>query len=460
MIKINKLLINLIFISLILAPFDGLNINWFGIMQNGFFFPTLIGILIYYSTLTKNPIIYYNKIFIALFIWIIFSLISVAINLDNIIGVEFKGRSAESSMFSMYVSLVFIAIWIIYYFNILIKIDNIINWAYKGIKYSFYIVSIYGIIELMVLMDIDIAKNIYNLTQNYINSQLSAILNAYEVETTNPELFRVYGVSMEASDFGNYMTIIFPWLILGNILYKKDYLLKGLIILSVILVFFSYSRIAYIGIFLELIYLIISLGFINKYKLGFIVLVVISLITLINSEEIGERFVSVIFSFSEEASIGSMTSNITRIGLQYTAFNMFLSNPIFGVGIGQFNFNMVDFVPVWAYLSPEIQEATNSGSTFSFLGTFNTHLRVLAETGILGFVYWIYIIYRGFKNYIFALKNIDVEKKYIIKCIILSYIASLIGFINYDRYVFFYYWFLVILSEVIVYKIRKNEFII
>ena len=90
-------------------------------------------------------------------------------------------------------------------------------------------------------------------------------------------------------------------------------------------------------------------------------------------------------------------------------------------------------------------------------GSYNTHLRVLAELGIVGFIIWIITIIKGIKNYLFVLKNINKEERYKIKLITISYIISLTGFINFDIYVFFYYWMLLILSSVLVLKIKKGN---
>ena len=101
-----------------------------------------------------------------------------------------------------------------------------------------------------------------------------------------------------------------------------------------------------------------------------------------------------------EAEGGNLKSNITRAGLQYAAFSMFLSNPLIGVGLGQFQFNVVDYLPAWSYLSVEIQAVAQSGNPKYFMGTFNTHLRVLAESGIIGGILWISIAWKGLRNYL------------------------------------------------------------
>ena len=255
---------------------------------------------------------------------------------------------------------------------------------------------------------------------------------------------------------------------MGLICFNKKIMSFIMIFLSIIFVIFSYSRIAYGCIFLEL---LVMLLWVNKFKkicinlkfLGALSVILLSVIVFMVSSGIVDfdtlflKITDVVFSFSDDASDNRVASNVTRIGLQYAAFSIFIDNFLLGIGLGQFQFHAVPYLPNWSYLSLEIQGFANPGDTNFFYGTFNTHVRILAELGIIGFILWINIIYQGFKNYIYIIKNVDQDRKDIIKLIIISYIASIISFINFDIFEFFYFWLLLILSGVIVYKIKNNK---
>lgn len=454
MLETKNILEKFIFASIVLAGFDGIAIFNIFLFPYGYFWMTSIGLIIYFFYF-KHQTIYITNIFkgyCLFFLWVIFSTI---INLPNIIGFTFKGIMAEKYMILELMALVFLLFMIIYYTEILLNKNNIILWIYKAIRISFYITLVFAFIQLLAMLDIDIANKIYIETQKIFNTQYAhRFLNNYEEYITG-----ISGSTKEPSAFGNYISVIFPWLILGNIYLKNNKIGKWLIILALICVIYSYSRIAYFTILLEiLIILFICRKSIFNFKFLLIGVLVISigLYFIITNDEILERIINVFISFGENAEANRISSNRTRLSFQVTAFNMFLANPILGVGLAQFGFHYPDFLPDWAFLSSEILTAINPNNGIIY-GTYNTHIRVLAESGIIGFILWINIIIKGFKNYMYILKFVEKDKKYIIKLMILSYGMSLTGFINFDIYIFFYYWFLLILSSVLVLKIKKGN---
>ena len=177
----------------------------------------------------------------------------------------------------------------------------------------------------------------------------------------------------------------------------------------------------------------------------------------VDSGNFFDKITGVFLSFSDEAEEGRVSSNLTRLGLQAAAVGMFVNNPIIGLGLAQFQFNVVEYLPLWSYLSPEIQEVVNPGNTDVFYGAFNTHLRVLAETGIIGFLLWISLMVYGLKNYMYILRNVKKENRDIIKLIMTSYIASFIAFMNFDTFDVFWYWILLVLSDLLIYKMKRKK---
>ena len=423
-----------LFLSIVLAPFDGINIIKFFIYNYAFCWTTTVGIVIYFFIVMKSQKVYFGKLIKIWCIFFIWNIISTIVNLNNILGVSFKGYSAERMVLISIINLIFLLLVMLYYNYILIKKDNVIIWIYKAIKISFFIVIIFSVIQLLGMFEIQTAVDINLSIQKIINIQSA---KWEDNEFTSVE--RIIGVSQEASLFGNYVTSIFPWLLLGVIYFDKN--LKSIILCCLLVIFtiLSYSRIAYGCILLELLITIFLLKkFITlKQWSGIIFVMVIIGIGLINffdTEFIMEKVTGVFMSFSSEAEIGRLYSNITRIGLQVAGLNMFMSDPIFGLGLSQFRFNYIYFLPTWAYLS--------------------------AESGIVGLFLWGLFFIIGLKNYLYILKFVPSDKKIIIKLIMMSYIMSITGFMNFDEYIFFYYWLLLILSNALIIKInnKKNIF--
>lgn len=457
MIKINLLLEKFMFLSILLAVFDGLNIPSVGLLQSGFFYPTFLGIIILLLINKNNNMIMPDRgIKTIMTMLLLYVLVNFFINIDVILDSEYKGRIGISRWLSIYMVLIFVIMISIYYTYILTYKKNVISWVCKAMQYGFYIVFINAIIQFMAMLDISIMVNLENIIQSYINVQ------AERLGMLGDKIYRITGVSKEASTFGNYISIVFPWLIIGAFYLKKSRFLKFCCIFSVIFVILSYSRIAYVFFFIEIISIVfISNRFrkiiINVKMIIFLVILIGIIFTFMDIEYIGNQIMGVIFSFSDDASANRMSSNLTRLGLQYAALNMYIDNPILGVGLGQFQFHVVDYLPVWSYITTEIQGVMNAGDDKYFYGTFNTHFRVLAELGTIGFILWISIAILCLKNYVYVLRNINNEQKPIIKLIIISYVFSFLGFMNFDTYSFFYYWFFIALSSALKFKIKNNK---
>lgn len=458
MINIDNLLNNFIFYSIVVAGFNGIAlVQKLYIFSEGYFWVTTLGLLIFILTIKKRKIYItdVSKLYTFFILWCIGSTL---MNINNIIGVRFKGFLGERVMLEDLFVLIWLLCFIIYYTNTLYKKDNVIFWIYKAIKISFYISLVFAIIQGIAMSGSDIAMDIYISTQKIFNVQY-----ANRVDLGMPDyLPGIIGTTKEPSAFGNYIAAIFPWLVLGAVYLKRSIISKLLCILAIICVVFSYSRTAYGTILVELI--VMMLFIFNKKLINIktiifsIFFIGVAIYFISNNDEILEKFLGVIFSFSDEAELGRMTSNITRFSLQVAAFNMFLDNPLLGVGIGQFGMHSVDFLPLWAYLSPEMSIVTNTAAGSIKYGCYNTHLRILAENGIIGFILWAVLILKGIKNYLCVLSNVNNKDKNIVKLILLSYIMSITGFINYDVYIFFYYWLFLILSSVLVKKIKiKNK---
>ncbi len=451
MITVRDILEKCLFISIILTPFDGINIGNITFFQMGFI-PTICIGLVFLFTCKKNIKFNLNRMNILLIIWIFYTFITIIINFLDIYNMEYKGRTGEVRALSVYAIFIFIFFMDIYVSYILNKKENVILWISKGMQICFYIIFFYSVFQFMGMMKIQWANEFISATQQFINHQ-----TAEQAAEGGFIPYRINGVSQEASTFGTYMLVIIPWLIINGYLNKRFYKYTMSCILSILLLLLSYSRIACFGILVEmsLIYLLVfskNIRIRNIAVMVFTILISIGIVYL--HPDVLLYIEGSFLSFSTQASAGRIESNLTRLGLQYAALNMFLHNPIFGVGIGQFQFHAVEFLPSWSYIAIEIQRFMNSGDEF-FFGSFNTHLRVLAESGILGFMIWIGIAWQGMKNYIYILRHVNFEQKNIIKLIIISYIFSFVSFINFDTYLFFYYWLLLFLSNALVYKIKK-----
>jgi hypothetical protein len=85
---------------------------------------------------------------------------------------------------------------------------------------------------------------------------------------------------------------------------------------------------------------------------------------------------------------GSSVSNLGRLASTEAAFNMFLGNPVFGLGLGQYGFYLGKYVPPWGHLSDDIAKwLTHPRQPWP--ACYFVYARLAAELGVAGLVMWI-----------------------------------------------------------------------
>ena len=104
-----------------------------------------------------------------------------------------------------------------------------------------------------------------------------------------------------------------------------------------------------------------------------------------------------IYSASTMVELVQWASFGTRASVWFTTFQVFLENPVVGVGLGGAELYYSEYVPDWILDSPEAQSWLGGGRANSK----NIILRVLAETGVIGgliFFSFVLLHFRGRGN--------------------------------------------------------------
>lgn len=82
----------------------------------------------------------------------------------------------------------------------------------------------------------------------------------------------------------------------------------------------------------------------------------------------------------------------SRLGYSYSGLKTFSLHPWTGVGLGASGFYMMDNYPDWIFSVPAIEQANQFGERFRFFpNPKNMYVRLLAETGLVGF--WLYMAF-------------------------------------------------------------------
>ncbi len=453
--KINKALYHLLFAAFLLLPID--NFPYFSFAGEigrrlGLYpFIIIIPMILMFIIVNKKIFIDINNFLVKIVgVFYIWTTISVLLNLNNILGSIFKGRTGTEKLLLQILVLTFMVL-VAYSVFFIVKRNKLgFEDIRKFVMGSFIIVSIYCLLELLTLLNI--------VDFSWIIQKIS-----YFIHNDNRGIFYergVRGLSGEASYFGMYISFVLPWVFSYIFTEKKaKYVLIFLYLL--LITFFTKSRFAIAIIYVQVFLFFALFIFYMKIKIdkkkvigGFIgALVIVSVFVNAIYDKGGvDKYGNASTGISITQLIQSITnpnnySNIARGGLMQTAVKMGLDNPIKGVGLGQFAFHANDYVDERALISNEVQNWLDDDSE-AWTPAFSLHTRILAEQGVIGFAIWViiwcYILYKLFITW----KSKDND--YYGLTIIVSTCGVLASGFNADTYAFPPYWILIALSYIYI----------
>lgn len=384
-----------------------------------------------------------------LFAFCIVIILSDILNIENVFNVTFKGFSAEQIAINTAASFMATILISVYVFNVLKRNFNsitLINMLEKMMLLSLIIMGGYSFFELLSLLGVVEARGIVNL--------IDGILRKESVENDIFNYFRIRSLTYEASIFGTYCGVVFPWLLMKCIdkkisVYARLFF-SAVFVYFIILVIFSFYRTAYFSIAIEFFLILFFLTKKNKisWKRVFIyfcmsVGIIIVLVYLFTEYVLSQSILSNIDVWGVFESLtdssGNSTqylSNVARFSTQVAAFNMFLDNPLFGIGCGQFPFSYQYYVPYWAWESIEVVNWSTNFVEDGLNGCFGIYVRILAECGIVGELLWLVFLLLLFKEVYYA--QLAGNGKI---CLIVSLVALVLYGWNFSEFRLMYYWF-------------------
>jgi O-antigen polymerase family protein len=271
--------------------------------------------------------------------------------------------------------------------------------------------------------------------------------------------YRIRSVTAEASAFGMYSALLFPWLlncILHDTGSKKIFFLT-IFFYFLILNLLSFSRTSYVILTIEFIlyvcFFFSSIIHRVRASIGYISIggIIFGILYLKIGEELGIDIGQIFLSLTANDGPQAM-SNVARYASTLAALEIWQEYPIFGCGLGAYGFYAPGYYPNWAWSSIEIVGwSLNTLSEGSWPLAHNMYARMLAETGALGAGLWgligLFLIYE-----IWGLLKYDVNKMYV-KCLLISTVGILLCGFNSESLHFFAYW--IILGMVWSYRLKK-----
>ena len=349
----NTNLINLIIASII--PF----LIW------GPFFPDLIVSIstlffLFYVFRNKEFYFFNNKPLIVFFIFCVYCI------LLSIFIAEDKMLSFESSLFYFRIGVFSCFIW-----YLIDKDKSILTFFYYALVLCFSALVIDGYIQ-------------YFTGTNLTGFKISGI--------------RVSSFFGDELIMGSYLSRLFPLLFALFLIKKKQkyeiYFIGLLFILVDVLIFMSGERAAFFFLNLSTVFIIILIKEYQKFRLvTFIIAIICVLILSLNSSKLNQRMFKGpaedmgLVKSSKEAVIFSKDHD----SLIRTAYNMFKDQPLLGHGPKMFRVICAD-------------EKYATGATPCMTHPHNFYIQLLAETGIIGFLFLfsalVYVVYTALRQFL------------------------------------------------------------
>jgi hypothetical protein len=237
---------------------------------------------------------------------------------------------------------------------------------------------------------------LYEALNGLVHSGSDQLINSWDGAVNRKVLEgwdqRLRSVSFEPPAFGNFSGFAWPWLLAGLLAEKGRARVRPAILLAAftLLILLAQARTGQLLLASNL-FVFLALRFVfappdGQYRpvlvgtlisLGAIALL-IGLAVLGASPD----------NFTQSVVAGESVSDLSRLAYQTSAFTMFAAHPLAGVGLGQFAFNAAQFMPSWAYFSPEVASSLTHPAA-PWPNTYSLYARISAETGLLGLVGWL-----------------------------------------------------------------------
>ena len=328
----------------------------------------------------------------------------------------------------------FFRLFIIFYIYLILT-SVLSNNLYESIKPSLTYLR-FGLFSLAVLF---ILKNKKNFVKNfYLMMCVTLVIllfDGYFQFITGKNIFgfrdhlrpdRLSGLFFEELILGSYLGKILPIFCTFYILnkkYFKKYYIFILILLTYVLIFLSGERSAFFTTTLYLIMVTPFLLGIKKTTILFLLITTIFVFLISTNKNIKSRYVDqmLIHTLGHPSSPSVFMPD--HIGLFTSAIDVFKKNIIIGGGVKTFRINCKDTI------NEKLTELKKAYPNIVFCNTHphNYYLQLLAETGLVGFLFVLAIFIKLLFNYFKQMYNLIKNNKNVKS----EYVTILSGLIIY-----------------------------
>ena len=384
----------------------------------------------------KIKLPFHSPIFYILVIFFLWALLSTALNIETVSQYYFKQTSGTTRFIRQFLSLIIAAFILpITFYNCFLNFETekLLYKIRRVIYYSFIIVIIYSIVEVLIVK--------FNL--QFLKKPVLNLFDYFPFvdAKTDLRLGRISSVTFEPPALGTYLITIFSWMC-SYIITSKSYYKHIPSIAVILLAFISGSRAAFFIILIQAIIFIAVISQSQQYSKLFTKIIVALSITIstgliISAPKIISYLDNEIQSFKLDNADHSL-SNKSRFGIQYAMYEVFLENPIIGVGYGQQAFESRSKYPSWAKRNNwEFRLKYLNQNNKRFPPGYNLYLRLASEVGIVGVgIFLLFISY----ILIWCYNNINSKNNLLGIIIFISIVGFLLNWLKMDTFRIYGFW--------------------
>ena len=384
----------------------------------------------------KIKLPFHSPIFYILVIFFLWALLSTALNTETVSQYYFKQTSGTTRFIRQFLSLIIAAFILpITFYNCFLNFETekLLYKIRRVIYYSFIIVIIYSIVEVLIVK--------FNL--QFLKKPVLNLFDYFPFvdAKTDLRLGRISSVTFEPPALGTYLITIFSWMC-SYIITSKSYYKHIPSIAVILLAFISGSRAAFFIILIQAIIFIAVISQSQQYSKLFTKIIVALSITIstgliISAPKIISYLDNEIQSFKLDNADHSL-SNKSRFGIQYAMYEVFLENPIIGVGYGQQAFESRSKYPSWAKRNNwEFRLKYLNQNNKRFPPGYNLYLRLASEVGIVGVgIFLLFISY----ILIWCYNNINSKNNLLGIIIFISILGFLLNWLKMDTFRIYGFW--------------------
>ncbi len=445
----------LFFLGVFFIPFNSFEgLSFLGEFRNEsavlFFLPGSILLFISFLLGNKLTLPLKNFYFQIILIFMGWCIVATLLNPVTVYENYFKQTSGINRFFRQFTSLILSGIVLFaFYWNVLreMSISEILFFIRKVFLGSLIVASVYGFLEVLII---------------YFNvGGLWSIIELFNYfPFVNVKVFgdRISSIADEAPYLAIYLITIAGWMF-SYILTSKG--IKKFIpaFLVLLLTFFSGSRTGLVVIFVQLLVFLSILLFDRKFKKYVFIflgssIVAFSVILAINSKKVIAEVEEKIESLDFKSNLTDNVSNKSRLGIQYANIQVFKEHPIVGVGFGQQTYHNRFHYPVWAtFNNYEFRLFYTDQYLTSFPPGYNVYIRILAETGIIGLIIFLFFLISVLIRCRRMIAESSGEKKILVIVLFVSFVGICINWLQIDTFRLYGFW---IYFAIFIYLLNPN----